>query len=170
MKRSPLRVGFFLGLLTVIPVLFLTYLGNRWADFPFVPFHLFDFATYILPPSVVDFGVETVVGIASLFNLNPLADVVKWVGHIMAIFAFACIGGVFGVISAVINSWTFVMKMPWIGLLFGVVELLPFAYVETYHGFPTSGSTVNLIWFTVIFASWGLILGWLLQEIARSEA
>ncbi|MCB0192989.1 MAG: hypothetical protein KDJ65_13680 [Anaerolineae bacterium] len=170
MKRSPIRLGFILGLLTGIPVILLAYIGHQWANFPFVPFDMFDFLIRVLPDSVVTFGVDTIVAITSVLKFGPVSDTVELVEQVMAAFLFTAIGGVVGAVSAMISRWTSADTLPWVGLVFGEIGLLPFVYIGTSLGYSTSSLTISLVWFAVIFASWGLMLGWLIQQTVLSEA
>jgi DMSO/TMAO reductase YedYZ molybdopterin-dependent catalytic subunit len=169
MKRISVILGIILGLLTSIPIIVLTYLGDQLAEMPFVPFDLFDFLARILPGAVVTFGIDTIVWIITSLKLGSLSETAKLAEQTIALIQFVIIGGVFGLVLAALGRWSTARKLPLLGFLGGLVLLLLFIPVEVYLGFPAVGPISSLLWLAIIFGGWGLTLGWLLRQTAVPE-
>ena len=56
MRRFSLTYGALLGTLTSLPVIALSYLGEQFADLPFIPFDLFDWLARVLPGNIITLG------------------------------------------------------------------------------------------------------------------
>jgi hypothetical protein len=98
-----LSTGAWIGALTSLPIIALSWLAERAAGLPFVPFHLFDWMARVLPGGVLTFGIDLLVGLIRGFDLGPTAATAKAVEQSLALLQFALIGLVFGLILAALG-------------------------------------------------------------------
>jgi DMSO/TMAO reductase YedYZ molybdopterin-dependent catalytic subunit len=156
-KLDPIR-GILLGCLIGGALAGITYLGQRIAGLPFIPFDIFDWLARVLPGRIVVFTIETMVGIIRKFNLGPTASTAKFVEQGIALVQFVVTWAVFGLILGLIARRR-PQRVPMLGLLGGSLLFISTAGIEAARGFPEAGPPLALAWLAVVLLGGGLLLG-----------
>ncbi len=160
-KNYPHKPGFALGaligLILIVPVVAIFFLGDALLGLPFVPFDVFDWIARVLPGVVITFGIDIIVGIIRTFQLGETSSTAKIAEHLMAI------GGLLatGVVAAAV--FFFVQNraqrrndgaMP--GLILGLAVGIPVMLISTSVNFTsTVEPTLRAVWILVVFVAWG---------------
>jgi DMSO/TMAO reductase YedYZ molybdopterin-dependent catalytic subunit len=168
MKRHPILSGLLFGLFTVIPVIVVLYLGERFAGLPFVPFNLFDFMTRTLPGAVINPVLEFMVRVLHGLHVARIAAVAKAAEQAIGVVSLVIIGIVFGGVLAMWSRRSDFRSAPRWGLLTGLVLLALALPMQSYLGIRGSKLATSGIWLVILFGGWGLVLGWLLRESLRA--
>jgi DMSO/TMAO reductase YedYZ molybdopterin-dependent catalytic subunit len=161
-RQLPLVLGALLGGLTSLPLIGLSYLGERWANLPFIPFDLFEWLARTLPGGVVNVGLDSMVGIIAALNLGPIASVGKAVEQLLGVLIVIVGGAVVGLLVAVV-----IRQSNWpgrsVGAMTGFLAFLFVAAFEINYGRSVSGNPVgSLLWLALLLVGWGTLLGvWL---------
>lgn len=155
--------GILLGALTVVPIIVVFYLVGELAGWPFVPFHVFEFVTRMLPGALVTFGIDLMVSIIAGLNLGSTADVAKLAEQIMALAQFVVAGGVVGGALAYLGDRGPFTRLPTFGLVAGVIMFLVALLAEIIVG-PAITFVGSIVWPLLVLAGWGAILGLLLRQ------
>src|SRR5574341_824022 len=168
MKRISLIRGGLLGGLSALTVVALTYLGERFARLPFIPFDIFDWMTRALPGGLITFVIDTMVRVITGLHLGPTSTVAKLGEMTIAVMQFILGGVVFGLVLAFLGRrWP--GRLVTLGALGGLLLIIPTVLVEVWLGFPAAGPLVTLIWLVVIFAGWGAALGRLIRDTSPPQ-
>src|SRR5258707_3852957 len=76
-RHNPAIWGGLVGTLLTAPLIAVFYAGYALAGLSFVPFHIFDWTTRMLPGPVVTFGIETMARIIRGLNLGATSTTAK---------------------------------------------------------------------------------------------
>lgn len=165
MTRTSVGFGAVLGGILVIPLMALLFLGERFAQLPFVPFDLFDWMARVLPGDLITFGIDTLVSVTLALGFST-SDTAKLAEQALALVMFVGIGVVLGGVVALLARR---MDQPAsrIGAFVGLALFLFFAVVETGLSNTNSG-VAALIWLLVLTGGWGWLLGTLLPASAAA--
>ncbi len=162
MKRMGAVRGGFWGGLTAVGVVGLTYLGQRAAGLPFVPFDVFDWLARVLPGSIINLTIDGMVRVITSLKVGPTWSVAKGVeqslGLIFIVGAGVVLGAVLGRLARKPGR-----NVPVWGAAGGLVLLGPAVAAEFTVGFPASGPLVSILWLAIVFLGWGTLLGRLIQ-------
>ncbi len=164
MRRPSLILGALLGGLTGLPLVAILFLGEQFADLPFVPFDLFDWLARVLPGDVVTLGIDTVVQTISVLNLGPTDTTAKLIEQFMGIGVM--LGG--GALLGAGIAWALrrIEGPGWrVGAVGGLVAFLLVGVVELDLGV-ASGPGLALPWLAFLIVGWGALLGNLLDAQA----
>jgi DMSO/TMAO reductase YedYZ molybdopterin-dependent catalytic subunit len=168
MKRFSLITGSLLGALSALTVVALTYLGEKFAGLPFVPFDIFDWMTRTLPGGLITFSIDTMVRVITGLHLGPTSAVAKFGEMSIAVVQFILAGAVFGLVLALLGRrWP--GRLVSLGILGGLLLFIAVALVEIWLGFPAAGVVATLVWLGVVFAGWGAVLGRLIRDTSLSQ-
>ena len=133
MRRPSIAASGLLGLIISLPVMAVSYLGQQWADLPFIPFDLFDWLARVLPGAVVRFGIDSMVRFITTLGLGPTSAVAKRLENLQGILIVAAGGALLGVIQALL-----LRRTRWagqaIGALAGGAAYLLFVAIEIRLG------------------------------------
>ncbi len=158
-----LWLGGLLGGITSLPLIALLYLGSKVAGLPFVPFDLFDWLARVLPGSVINIGIDSMVRLISSLGLGPISATAKTLEQTAGVLLVIAGGVVVGVLMAL-----GIRRTKWsgttIGSALGALAFLVVAAVEFSLRTGISGDeAVALLWLAVVIVGWGTFLGaWLI--------
>jgi DMSO/TMAO reductase YedYZ molybdopterin-dependent catalytic subunit len=164
-----LSTGAWIGALTSLPIIALSWLAERAAGLPFVPFHLFDWMARVLPGGVLTFGIDLLVGLIRGFDLGPTAATAKAVEQSLALLQFALIGLVFGLILAALGR-TRPQRLVGYGLRGGAILAAAFLLVEIGLGLSPASLALVAVWLLLLFVAWGATLGRLVLQAGPAMA
>jgi len=156
--RSPsLLVGAWLGGLTGLVAIALSYVGEQLAGLPFIPFNLFDWLARTLPGSILTLTIDTNIRLVRLLNLGPTAAAAKQIEQLMGIGMVLAGSIVLGVIVALAmrgSAWP-----GWrLGMTLGALVFLATASVElSLRSAPLSAAA--WLWLAVLTIGWVTVLG-----------
>jgi DMSO/TMAO reductase YedYZ molybdopterin-dependent catalytic subunit len=163
-KLRRILLGAGLGALTSLPVISLSYLANALFDLPFVAFDIFDWVARTLPGGLITFGIDSMVSVIRGLNLGETDTIAKATEQLMAILQLVFGGAAFGALltlSAPSDERQAMRR----GLLGGALLLLVTVVIEAALGAPNAGWTLTILWLSVLFLSWGALLGRSVAEI-----
>lgn len=132
------------------------YVAQKWLNFSFAPFDVFDWIARLLPGPVVTFGIDRMVDMLILFGAS-VSGTAKTAEQSMAVGLFFV-----GVVVATIVVFWYVEardQAEWSGLgpLVGVIIGIPVGLVAAYIGQSTLHPVVNFLWVFALFVTWGTL-------------
>ncbi len=159
MRRASWSLGALLGGLTTLPLMALSYLGERWAGGPFVPFDLFDWLARVLPGRLITTTIDTMVHVITALRLGPIADVAKQIEQLEGIVLII----VGGILCGLLVTWV-LRRSRWpggaVGAVVGGIIFLFVAYVEiSFRTAIAANPLLALLWLAVLIVGWGTSLG-----------
>jgi DMSO/TMAO reductase YedYZ molybdopterin-dependent catalytic subunit len=164
MRRHPVLSGLLFGFFTVITVIVLLYLGQRFAGLPFVPFNLFDFMARALPGAVINPVLEFMVRILHGLNVSRIGEAAKAAEQGIGVVTSVIIGIFLGGVLAIVGKRSDFRRAPRWGALIGLVLVALAVPMQWYLGIRNRALIASGTWLVIVFGGWGLILGWLLRE------
>jgi DMSO/TMAO reductase YedYZ molybdopterin-dependent catalytic subunit len=153
--------GMIVGALLTVALIAVFYAGWRLADLPFVPFDVFDWMTRVLPGAFIELVIGGMVAVIRGLHLGPTSVVAKLIEQMIGIvnlfIAGVVAGGVlFGVLGARRGRYAYPA-----GLLLGVLAAVPAIFISSVLNRQANAlPLVSALWILVVFASWGMALGW----------
>ncbi len=169
MKRKTAVTGGFWGGLTSVGVIGLTYLGQRAAGLPFVPFDVFDWLTRVLPGSIINLTIDGMVRVITALKVGPTWSVAKGVEQSLALVFIVGAGVVLGAVLGLLSRRPG-RNVPVWGAVGGLILLGPAVAAEAGVGFPAAGPLVTILWLAIVFLGWGTLLGRLIQVLTTETA
>jgi DMSO/TMAO reductase YedYZ molybdopterin-dependent catalytic subunit len=169
MKKASAVKGILLGCLIGGALVGVTYLGQRIARLPFIPFDIFDWLARVLPGRIVVFTIETMVGVIRKFNLGPTASTAKFVEQGIALVQFLAAWAVFGLILGLIARRR-PGRVPLVGLLGGAVLFISAFGIEAASGFAETNPAAAVVWLAVVLLGGGLLLGRMVSALVQAGA
>jgi DMSO/TMAO reductase YedYZ molybdopterin-dependent catalytic subunit len=168
-KPSAVRTGAF-GLVAGLAVIAATYLGNRLAGLPYLPFDIFDWLARVLPGRLVATSIDTMVMIIRGLRLGPTASTAKLAEQGMALVQFAVTWVVFGLILGVAGRRRPERRTLY-GATGGLLLFLSATGIEAARGFAEASPLAALPWLGLVLIGGGALLGRTLSALsAASEA
>ena len=168
-KPSAVRTGAF-GLVAGLVVIAATYLGNRLAGLPYLPFDIFDWLARVLPGRLVATSIDTMVMIIRGLRLGPTASTAKLAEQGMALVQFAATWVVFGLILGVAGRRR-PERLTLYGATGGLLLFLSATGIEAARGFAEASPLAALPWLGLVLIGGGALLGRTLSALsAASEA
>jgi Oxidoreductase molybdopterin binding domain len=163
-------LGGLIGIILTAPLVAIFYAGYRRAGLPFVPFHIFDWGTRILPGVVLTLGIETMVRAIRWLNLAGTSTVAKLAEQTMAIAGFIFIGMIFGGIFFVCMRFEKRKFAIAAGLFTGGLLGLAALLVNNSIDRTSSADPVEKgFWIMLLFLAWGAALGWAYRYVIRDD-
>ena len=156
MKLRTLGFGSLVGVMLAAPMIAMMYVAQKWLNFSFAPFDVFDWIARLLPGPVVTFGIDRMVDMLILFGAS-VSGTAKTAEQSMAVGLFFV-----GVVVATIVVFWYVEardQAEWSGLgpLVGVIIGIPVGLVAAYIGQSTLHPVVNFLWVFALFVTWGTL-------------
>ena len=156
MKLRTLGFGSLVGVMLAAPMIAMMYVAQKWLNFSFAPFDVFDWIARLLPGPVVTFGIDRMVDMLILFGAS-VSGTAKTAEQSMAVGLFFV-----GVVVATIVVFWYVEardQAEWSGLgpLVGVIIGIPVGLVAAYIGQSTLHPLVNFLWVFALFVTWGTL-------------
>ena len=169
MKSTSLAIAACLGALTSLPILALSYLGERLVGLPFLPFDLFDWLARVLPGGLLTFGIDSLVGLVNLVQLGPTAVVAKAAEQGLALLLFVVIGAVFGLLLGVLGRRQS-DKLSGYGVRGGALLFFGLWLISASLGSARVSVLLSGLWLAVLLVGWGWVLAWLIQRAGPALA
>lgn len=148
------------------------FIGERFADLPFLPLHFFDWVARNLPGDLLTFGIDTMVDtlIAVGFG-SDLDNVAKTAEQLMGLGLF------FGLSIIVSAIFFFILNkvdykeassIPGItlGLLFGLPLIVMAIPLSFSSGAP---EWMKYLWSGLLFAGFGTAIGWVYNQMTFAD-
>ena len=159
MKKLGIGSGALVGGMLTAPLLALVYLGESWLGLPFMPYDLFDWATRVLPGSVVTFAIDLMISTMNLVNMS-VADAAKTAEQIAALIQFIVIGVVVGAVAfPIIRTRAPEQGLP-LGITAGALFGLPLIAISVAISASSVHPILAIIWHGALFLCWGAVFGW----------
>ncbi len=154
MKLRTLGFGSLVGVMLAAPMIAMMYVAQKWLNFSFAPFDVFDWIARLLPGPVVTFGIDRMVDMLLLFGAS-VSGTAKTAEQSMAVGLFFV-----GVVVATVIVFWYVQardQAEWVGLgpLAGVILGIPAGAIVAYIGQSTLHPAVNFLWVFALFVTWG---------------
>ena len=156
MKTQTIGLGALVGGLLTVPMVSVMYLADKWLDFSFAPYDIFDWIARILPGPVVTFGIDLMIDSLEMLGLN-VAATAKTAEHIQAVLAFAIAGIVASIIVYSVVGRRPAGSGPGLGLLMGAVLGLPIAMISASMAQSSTHVSFIFLWVLGVFCVWGVI-------------
>jgi len=164
-RRSLPFLGLVLGGLTSLPLIALSYLGERWAGLPFVPFDLFDWLARVLPGRLIEVGIGSMVRIITTLGLGPIDVVAKRFEHFLALAITVAAAAGLGLLMALAWEATGWSARRVAGLT-GAVAFVALSAIERQLGTSLAANPARgLLWLGVLCLGWASWMGmWLARR------
>jgi DMSO/TMAO reductase YedYZ molybdopterin-dependent catalytic subunit len=158
-KKPNFGTGILISALLTAPLIALMYLGDRLFGLSFAPFDLFNWIARVLPGPVITFGIDLMIDTMRLLGID-VADAAKTAEQLMAVITFFLIGTAIGTLFVLVTNRQ--EKPPGLaqGLIVAALFGLPMIAISVGEGDSTLNPWINILWSALLFAAWGLILGW----------
>ena len=153
--------GLWGGLTTALLVLF-HYIASTLAGLPRPAFVVFDAMVRLLPGNVITLVIDTMVKAIRGLNLGPTSQVAKLIEQSMAILSFIAAGVLLGIILTLLGRRR-QLRLPRMGVIGGLIVLVPVVAIMFWLGFPAAGPIISLLFELLVFAGWGWVLGKLIE-------
>lgn len=157
MARRSLVFGAVAGGALTLPLIALSYLGEQWAQLPFVPFDLFDWLARILPGSVITAGIDSMVRLITLLGVGPISNTAKRIEQLTGGLLVLVGGMLAGLIVAAVRR-TSTRPGRDLGLIAGAIVFGLVALVEISLHTP-GNLMIKLAWLAFLILIWGALLG-----------
>ncbi|MAT44998.1 MAG: molybdopterin-binding oxidoreductase [Anaerolineaceae bacterium] len=162
--------GFFYGLLSIVVLIVVSYLGMVWLGLPFLPFRLFDFLTRILPGAMITFVIDSMVSIITSLQIGSTSAIAKLTEQGIAIFQFLIIGGLVGALIGYLRSKIDIKRLPLWGTMIGLGLGLGLFLVEIYLIGFSDIQIAEIVWIIILMTVWGLVLGWINLWVSQKRS
>jgi DMSO/TMAO reductase YedYZ molybdopterin-dependent catalytic subunit len=167
-KRSYL-VGAFLGGLTSLLLMAVSYLGQQLANLPFIPFDLFDWLARALPGNVISLGIDSMVRLITALGLGPISATAKLLEQLQGLLLVAGGGVVFGVLVTWILRHS---RQPGalVGAIGGGGVFLLVSLMELNLATAIARAPVlSFPWLALLTVGWGWLLGFWLDSVPTAS-
>ena len=165
MKRNSLFIAGLTGGMTAAVLMALTYIGERLAGLPFMPFDIFDWMTRNLPGALINFVIGTMVKTITALRLGPTASTAKAVENGIGLVQFIIAGVILGMILGLVGR-SRTDRLVRSGAVAGLVISAVMIFIEATYRFPAAGPLFTIVWLVLIFTSAGAVLGRLIRDLA----
>jgi DMSO/TMAO reductase YedYZ molybdopterin-dependent catalytic subunit len=169
-KKPGLITGAIVGGLLTAPVIAVLYAADQLGGFPFVPFDVFSWVRDRLPGDVITRSIETLSEVIIEFDLGRVDSTAKSVERFSALMMVVTFGIVVAALMYKLASSADRKDGTLLGLVTGVFTGIIMAMISASENFTaTVSSAVGTIWILIVFAVWGLVLGWAYDRLIRFE-
>ena len=154
MRKLAIGYGALAGALLTAPLIGLLYLAHKLVGLPFLPFDFFDWATRLLPGSMVTFGIDMMIDTIRLFGAG-VAGTARTAERVIAVVQIFLMGVAGGIIFFAVFRLRDTRPDVISGLAAGALVGLPMIAISI----AIEGSTVQpilvVLWLSVVFLAWG---------------
>ena len=154
MRKLAIGYGALAGALLTAPLIALLYLAHKLVGLPFLPFDFFDWATRLLPGSMVTFGIDMMIDTIRLFGAG-VAGTARTAERVIAVVQIFLMGVAGGIIFFAVFRMRDTRPDVISGLAAGALVGLPMIAISI----AIEGSTVQpilvVLWLSVVFLAWG---------------
>ena len=154
MRKLAIGYGALAGALLTAPLIALLYLAHKLVGLPFLPFDFFDWATRLLPGSMVTFGIDMMIDTIRLFGAG-VAGTARTAERVIAVVQIFLMGVAGGIIFFAVFRLRDTRPDVISGLAAGALVGLPMIAISI----AIEGSTVQpilvVLWLSVVFLAWG---------------
>lgn len=170
--RSPgLSAGILAAAFLTICLIAVLYAAWKVAGLPFVPYEVFDWQARVLPGSVIEFGIGTMVTIIRALKLGPTSTTAKVGEQTMAILGFLFAGVVAGAILFLLVRSRHGRGAVAQGVVLGAIAAVASILVNRVLAAPSSSSpAAGAAWILAAFLAWGGGLGRVHRRLVAPRA
>lgn len=166
MKKPNILTGAIVGALMTAPLIAILYLASQLAGLPFVPFDIFDWVGRTLPGGLVTFGIDTIVGVITTFNLGETSSAAKAAEQLMAVGGLFITGSVVGALLFAALRGRNIKPRYLPGLIVGAIVGVPVAIISgSINQTATADPFLSLVWILLAFLGWGAALSWTYYDL-----
>ncbi|HEX2907727.1 MAG TPA: molybdopterin-dependent oxidoreductase [Phototrophicaceae bacterium] len=174
--RTKISLGtlILVSLLLAVALTALLFGGSRIFSVPFPAFDLFDLVARTLPGGLLTFGIDLMVATIRGLNLGPTADTAKLAEQLMATGLFIGLATFAGLIFLSLmqgraeKSTRSLRDSLLFGLGLALVWGLPLLAVSAAMSrTATADPAVSIAWLVLLYAGWGLALGYAFFRLNR---
>ena len=155
-------LGALVGLLLILPIIAIMYLGRQALNAPFPPFDLFNWISGVLPGPVITFGIDMMINTFRFLGMN-VADAAKTGEQLMALGAFTLLSVIGGAVYFWLVDASKIKNSPITGLVAAAILGGPIIAINLSRGASTFSPLVHFIWLAFFFIAWG----WAVQSLYR---
>jgi DMSO/TMAO reductase YedYZ molybdopterin-dependent catalytic subunit len=167
MKQPGILTGAIVGALVTAPLIAILYLASQLAGLPFVPFDIFDWVGRTLPGGLVTFGIDSIVGVITTFNLGETSSSAKAAEQLMAVGGLFITGIVAGAFLFAALRGRDIKPRYLPGLIVGAVVGVPVAIISgSINQTATADPLLSMVWILLAFLGWGAALSWTYYDLA----
>lgn len=164
--------GALAGMLLTAPLLAVAYAASmeKTFGFPFIAYDVFDWMARNLPGKVLTFGIDTMVDLIIALNLGETDDTAKlaerWLAVLTVLGGGAVLGALFFAAAQRLKA-----EFPVHGLVLGTLVGLLLAGLSNWVNVSsTANAFISFVWIVVLFALWGMALGWIYDRLTQLPA
>ena len=92
LRKPTLWLGALVGGLLTLALTSVLFLADQVAGLPFIPFHVFDYISRILPGALLTFGIDMMVEMIIAFNMGEISVAAKTAEQLMGLGGFFATG------------------------------------------------------------------------------
>jgi DMSO/TMAO reductase YedYZ molybdopterin-dependent catalytic subunit len=169
MKKPGFWMGLLVGLILMLPLMALFYVGFQVAALPFTPFTPVDWTARNLPGPLVTLGVDAMVDGIRALGLG-VSDTAKLAEQIMSVVITVLAGGlVSAILFFILKRAQLARHAPAIGAAVGGAMGIGLYLMQATLP-DTTGADPLLagVWAIGLFALWGLAVGYAFQRLSET--
>ncbi|MEL7432884.1 MAG: molybdopterin-dependent oxidoreductase [Chloroflexota bacterium] len=161
-KTSPLW-GAIIGALVSPVLIALFFVGERFANLPFLPLNFFDWIARALPGELITFGIDTMVELIIAVGAGDnLDDAAKLAERVMGVGLFWTLGVVTAAVFFLILNqidWDEVSYTP--GAIYGLAFGIPLMALAIPISITSPAPLwLKVVWSGLLFLGYGVAIGW----------
>lgn len=165
-KQPGIISGAVTGLLLMLPVLGMTYLGSRLVGLPLIPLDFFDFLVPLIPGGVITIVIDIMVDTIIALGLGADVDTIaKGIEQAMGYAFVPIVGAALGALYFGIIQGRETQALP-LGAALGVMLGAFFTVISLNSAFLSVPPLLATVWITVLFLLWGTALGWIYRDLS----
>lgn len=166
--RSPsLKIAIVVGLISSLPVLAVSYLGNAVAGLSFLPFDLFDWLTRVLPGSLITTGIDSMVGTLQLLGFS-VRETAKLAEQTMALSLVVAMGPFVGLLVGLT-----IRRRPsdiWFAASLAAAPFFLLFFLATISLGFGGNPLLGLLWLAFLTIGWALSVALVLRRMQESDS
>jgi DMSO/TMAO reductase YedYZ molybdopterin-dependent catalytic subunit len=163
-------IGALVGGLLTAPLIVIFALAYQLVGTPFVPFDVFDWTSRVLPGSLIEFGISTMVKTINALNLGETSSTAKLAEQTLAILGLIITGVIVGAVLFEFMRRNNPPKNRYVpGLIAGLIVGVPVMFIsQSVNQNATTTPLVSAAWTLIAFAGWGALLNWVYYKLTAA--